>query len=82
MVPNPLDYTDWLMKERRRDLLREADNERLLAISTKGASVHYKVLVILGKMLSDCGDALQRRYGQMLAKSLTNDQQQHNAHHW
>jgi hypothetical protein len=66
---------DTINRMRYEDLLREANNERLVkAAQADEASRYYSALVALGRGLSAVGDELQARYGELCRSQEANYQ--------
>ena len=66
-------YEVLVLEERNRDMLREAENQRLVRQALAGrqarAGIHCRALSWLGRHLVDWGCFLQQRYGIAVEKS-------------
>jgi hypothetical protein len=67
----------WVRREHYKDLLREAERERLAALAVRGAERHpaglaiqKRLLLSFGRRLSDWGCRLQARYGMIECREL------------
>ena len=64
---NPL-VIEMMLREKREDMLREAERQRMLAEYEKGQQqLIQKLVLLLGDVLIRLGERMKRRYEQELA---------------
>lgn len=53
-----------MLKEKREDMLREAERQRLIALYEKGQpQINSKIAIVVGDILIRLGERLKNRYG-------------------